>query len=160
MAGFFFADQYIPAYILPNLQIEIYFATFAAAVISQSSSSFGSINFNTGTFLVQNARIYYDVVYLKPGPQAEVNAALASADGWRIHYQTWVTYFTQGITTVNSNPQFSVRAGSIKSVLFLGAPSNWESSQFDYLKSTMTNLTSVQFKVSSADGNVCPRKKF
>lgn len=148
MLGVLFSDAYLPLMALPTMQIIIYWENFAPAFISTAAGGV-TITYNTGTYSVSNLRLRYDVVYLKPEAQAAVLAQMASEGGWKMHYQTWLSTYSTGISTQNFNAQFSIRAGSIKSAFFLAAPTTWNSTQYDYLKSTIYLLTSAQFKVNN-----------
>jgi len=148
MFGTFFGDNYLPLQILPDVQIDLWWETFAQCFISTAPSGY-TINFNTGSYTISNLKLNFDIVYFKSEAQKLIIDELQTDMGWKMHIQSWQSYSGTGYTTAAFDASFPVRLGSIKSAFFVAEPTTWRSSQYDYLMSSINSLQSVQFKVNN-----------
>ena len=148
MLGTFNGENYLPLALIPNIQMDIYWETFAAAFISTAPTG-TTINFNTGTYAISDLKLKFDLVYFKQDAQAEILAEMSRDEGWNLHIQSFTNYSGTGYTTANFDAQFPVRVGSVKSAYFLASPTAWVSTQYDSLVGKINQLTTFQWKVNN-----------
>ena len=149
MLGSFYSNQLWPFFALPTSYMDIYYevptVAFQAFIISGSGTS---VN-NNLQYTVSNVQLYYDCVYVNNAVMAEIDKVLTSPAGWQVHFPTFITVNSPNQTSTTIAQQFSVRAGSIKSVFMIGQPINWVNSlNYPSLKSTFYGLSQAQWKLN------------
>jgi hypothetical protein len=158
MFGFLAIQDFYPAFLAGNLQIDIYWEDAAAALVTSVNSNWDGVTltgnanfplFNTAYYIVSNLRLYYDVVSVQQSVSDGVMARAASDTGMQFHYNSFEVYENGGISTGSFDVQFPVRLGSIKSVFLLTAPYAFRSTRFDYLMSQLPGWQQAQFRVNN-----------
>lgn len=125
-----------PLWATGPLRLEIYWTESSRCLVStvQGSTNPTTVVANSASYTVNDMKLWVDRVSPSEMQNGAIEAALASENGWKLHYQSLQTYQLQTQNTTRMVLAAAIRAGSIKSIWCHMVPSNFNTTLGDYLR--------------------------